>query len=68
MRRMLADGRHGCGTGWTYTSDEESITGIYHAEDIGVYLLETTTSHGTGHSQLGMGQVGSMSGLGVNQS
>lgn len=39
------------GSGWTGTTDEESIATVHHAETLGVNLLDTAESYGQGHSE-----------------
>ena len=38
-------------SGWTGTTDEESIATIHRAEDLGVNLLDTAEGYGQGHSE-----------------
>jgi len=44
------------GRGWTRTNDKESIATIHHAESLGVNLLDTATTYGSGHSEEVMGE------------
>jgi len=43
-------------SGWTGTTDEESIATIHRAEDLGVNLLDTAEGYGQGHSEEVMGR------------
>jgi aryl-alcohol dehydrogenase-like predicted oxidoreductase len=37
--------------GWTGTDDQQSISLIHHAEEIGVNLIDSAESYGSGHSE-----------------
>ena len=43
-------------SGWTGTTDEESIATIHRAEDLGINLLDTARTYGDGHSEEVVGQ------------
>ncbi len=43
-------------SGWTGTTDEESIATIHRAQDIGVNLLDTAEGYGQGHSEEVLGK------------
>ena len=43
-------------SGWTGTTDDESIATIHHAESLGVNLLDSAESYGAGHSEEVMGK------------
>ena len=43
-------------SGWTGTTDEESIATIHHAESLGVNLLDSAETYGAGHSEEVMGK------------
>jgi aryl-alcohol dehydrogenase-like predicted oxidoreductase len=44
------------GSGWTGTTDEESIATVHRAEEMGVNLLDTAEGYGQGHSEEVLGK------------
>jgi aryl-alcohol dehydrogenase-like predicted oxidoreductase len=43
-------------SGWTGTTDEESIATVHRAQDLGVNLLDTAEGYGRGHSEEVLGK------------